>query len=115
MTVVGSLQPKVCMACWIAAMVVPVITSAQAPGTAQKQTRQAEAGLPYVDCYAPEEYNGAAQTWVFEQDDRGVLYAGNNIGVLEFDGSTWRHITVGKGDVVRALDRDSDGDRKSVV
>ena len=36
------------------------------------------------------DYNAGIQNWAIAQDERGVMYFGNNSGLLEFDGSAWR-------------------------
>lgn len=36
-----------------------------------------------------EKYNAANKNWSIGQDERGVMYFGNDIGLLEFDGIDW--------------------------
>lgn len=60
-------------------------------------------GRPSVHNHTPREYNSTAQNWAVAQDDRGIMYFGNNRGVLEYDGSSWRLIQVGNQSLVRAL------------
>ena len=43
------------------------------------------------------------------QDQRGVIYVGNNDGVLIYDGVQWRTIRMANGSAVRSLDVDSSG------
>jgi hypothetical protein len=39
--------------------------------------------------------NGSEQNWAITQDNRGVIYVGNDDkGVLEYDGSEWRNIPI---------------------
>ena len=52
----------------------------------------AEIGQPFIRNYGPAEYNGSVQTWSIAQDHRGILYAGQNAGVLTYDGVAWRTI-----------------------
>src|SRR2546430_818757 len=68
-----------------------------------------EAGAPLIRNYSPKTYGADAQNWAIAQDRRGVLYFGNNDGVLEFDGVTWRKIRVLEGMVVRSLAVDERG------
>ena len=69
--------------------------------------------------YSHREYSGHSQSWSIVQDKRGLIYIANNVGVIEFDGSDWRHISI-NGALPRCLDIDGNGrvwvgDRKSVV
>lgn len=54
------------------------------------------------------EYNGHAQSWAITQDNRGLIYIANNVGVIEYDGSEWRHISI-NGSLARCLDADKNG------
>ena len=83
---------------WSAAQ--PAGTTAAPPP--QTQGRHPEEGRPFIRGYQPAEVGGTGQIWSILQDKRGVLYAGGNSGVLEFDGSNWRRIKVGAGAVARA-------------
>jgi signal transduction histidine kinase/CheY-like chemotaxis protein len=94
-----------------------VLISAQQaspPGSAGDATtagpaRHAEEGRPLVRSYRPFEVGGGTQTWALVQDSRGVIYAGTNTAVLEFDGASWRRIPVTSTGSVRALAIDATG------
>jgi signal transduction histidine kinase len=62
-----------------------------------------EAGLPLIRNFLPREYRAEVQNWAVVQDARGVVYAANTAGVLEYDGVRWRLIPVPRGGVVRSL------------
>ena len=81
----------------------------QAPAQTERLWSAAEVGRPFVSCYSPEEFGGHVQSWAFLQDERGVLYVGNGLGVLEFDGSTWRVIHTANRQFVRSLSMDAEG------
>lgn len=51
-----------------------------------------ETGLPYIQNYTPAEYNGSSQNWSIVQNKEGFIYVGNNDGILEYDGVSWRTI-----------------------
>lgn len=68
-----------------------------------------EAGRPFITNYSPADYGAGVQNWAIVQDDRGVMYFGNNSGVLEYDGATWRLIEVPNRTVVRSLVKGADG------
>ncbi len=71
--------------------------------------RAAEAGRPFVRKYLPNEYGAPEQNWAIVQDDRGVIYVGNNVGVLEYDGASWRLIRMPNKTTVRSLAKDGEG------
>lgn len=58
--------------------------------------------------YSHREYSGHSQSWSIVQDKRGLIYIANNVGVIEFDGSDWRHISI-NGALPRCLDIDGNG------
>ena len=49
------------------------------------------------------DYNAGIQNWSIAQDERGVMYFGNNNGLLEFDGSAWRLYELPTKGIVRAI------------
>lgn len=54
--------------------------------------------------FKSQEYKGSEQNWAIVQDQRGLLYVGNNEGgVLEYDGERWRRIAVTENRIVRSL------------
>ena len=62
-----------------------------------------ELGLPFIQNYRPDEYGADSQNWVALQSKEGFLYFGNNEGVLEYDGVSWRLIQLPNMDIVRSL------------
>ena len=67
-----------------------------------------ETGFKYFKNYSPKEYDRQPQNWWILQDNRGVIYVGNNGGVLEFDGVSWRTIEI-PNTVVRSMAAADDG------
>lgn len=68
------------------------------------------AGMPLLQNFKPETYSGYPQNWAVVQDHRGVIYVANGEdGVLEFDGTLWRHIAVPNQGMVRSLAVDAQG------
>ena len=45
--------------------------------------------LPQVINYSVNEYKAGNQNWAVTQDKSGLLYFGNNRGLLQFDGIRW--------------------------
>ncbi len=68
-----------------------------------------EAGRPFIRNYSPKEYDAHPQNWAIVQDQRGVMYFGNGLGVLEYDAVSWRLIVLPNKSVVRSLDIDERG------
>ncbi|MCB0305237.1 MAG: hypothetical protein KDI38_15850, partial [Calditrichaeota bacterium] len=66
-----------------------------------------EAGRLFIQNFSPKDYGGAhAQNWAVLQDQRGIMYFGNGVGVLEYDGVAWRLIPVSNQTIVRSLEVD---------
>jgi hypothetical protein len=52
-------------------------------------------GIPLIRNYSPQEYSASEQNWAVVQDQRGIMYFGNNDdGVLEYDGKNWMRIPI---------------------
>ncbi|MEO8658237.1 MAG: ATP-binding protein [Bryobacteraceae bacterium] len=75
----------------------------------QSSAGAAEAGVPFVKWLSPQEYGGSQQVWSFQQDERGILYAGLSNGLREYDGTSWRAIATPHNSTVRALARGPGG------
>ncbi len=69
----------------------------------------AELGYPFIRNFAPRAYAADSQNWAILQDLRGIIYAGNNRGLLAYDGVRWRLIPTAKRTVVRSLGMDGAG------
>jgi len=52
--------------------------------------QQLPLGLPLSRYFAPDVYQAGSINWQLTQDARGFLYVANHIGLLEFDGNSWR-------------------------
>jgi serine phosphatase RsbU (regulator of sigma subunit)/ligand-binding sensor domain-containing protein len=66
-------------------------------------------GLTPTRFFSATEYEGQPQNWAVRQDHRGVMYFGNNSGVLEYDGENWRTISITNETNARSLCVDKDG------
>ena len=64
---------------------------------------------PIVRSYSVSDYNAGVQNWSVAQDEKGVIYFGNNKGLLEFDGSTWKLYELPTKGIVRAVYIGNDG------
>jgi len=71
--------------------------------TASALTAAGENGLPYIRNFSPKDYAGGTQNFAVVQDDSGIMYFGNNDGVLVFDGVSWRCIQTPRRSIVRSL------------
>lgn len=68
-----------------------------------------ELGSPNITNVETEQFEASGQNFAAVQDGRGVMYFGNNSGVLEFDGQRWQLIEVPGSAVVRTLVAGPDG------
>lgn len=64
-------------------------------------------GIPQVVNYNNEQYNGGIQNWDVEQDKNGILYFGNNEGLLTFNGRYWNLFKLPNFTSVRSVGIDS--------
>lgn len=64
-------------------------------------------GIPQVVNYNNEQYNGGVQNWDVKQDKNGILYFGNNEGLLTFNGRFWNLYRLPNFTSVRSLGIDS--------
>jgi len=67
------------------------------------------AGLPYIKNFAHYEYNAGGENWSIVQDKRGIVFVANDKGILEYDGVSWRLITIPNRSTVLWLHVDSNG------
>jgi len=67
-------------------------------------------GVPLVTNYPHEITLGGEQNWCITQDNRGIIYVGNNNkGILEYDGVEWRRIPVPNDPAIRSMVLGDDG------
>lgn len=64
---------------------------------------------PIVRSYSVSNYNAGIQNWSVAQDERGVMYVGNNKGLLEFDGNRWKLHELPTKNIVRSVYMGEDG------
>ena len=60
-------------------------------------------GLPLINNFPRTVYNAATQNWAITQSDNGMVYFGNNDGLLEFDGQHWSLYRLPNGSIVRSV------------
>ena len=100
--------------------VVPLVTIAllaaslargSAPPTASPSAAplRPEVGSPLIHCYDSSEYRASGQNWAILQDRHGVMYFGNDAGLLVFDGRHWILIEMPNKSMVRSLAQDARG------
>jgi hypothetical protein len=51
-------------------------------------------GFKFYNNYSTRDYHRNATNLMIAQDSRGIIYAANVTGVLEFDGVSWQNIEV---------------------
>ena len=63
-------------------------------------------GEPFMQYFSPRDYQAETGCWCFAQDGRRVMYVGNVGAVLEYDGESWRKISIHQNKLVTALAAD---------
>lgn len=61
------------------------------------------AGKPNVINFYRDEYRAANKNWSISQDSSGIMYFGNDKGLLEFDGIRWELYSLPKTEVIRTV------------
>ncbi|RZL45345.1 MAG: transcriptional regulator [Pedobacter sp.] len=64
-------------------------------------------GIPQIVNYNNEQYNGGVQNWDVQQDKNGILYFGNNEGLLTFNGHYWNIYRLPNFTSIRSIGIDS--------
>ncbi|MFM1878269.1 MAG: hypothetical protein RLZZ241_1135 [Bacteroidota bacterium] len=59
--------------------------------------------LPPIWNFTPAVYGADNQNWAVDQTDRGWMYFGNNGGLLEFNGVSWKRYSAPNGSAIRAV------------
>ncbi|MDD8012364.1 MAG: diguanylate cyclase [Acidobacteriota bacterium] len=93
------------LACMLATADIPAV-GASAP--AERPLPQ-EKGDPLLRNFLPRDYGAFFQNWCVVQDRRGLIYVGNNSGILEYDSVRWRLIRTERGTMVRSMALDGNG------
>ena len=65
-------------------------------------------GLPEIVNYTKQAYNAGTQNWDIRQGQNGVLYFGNNEGLLTFDGTFWNLYPLPNRTIIRAVELGKD-------
>lgn len=63
-------------------------------------------GIPEIISLSKTDYQGGTQNWSAAQSASGLLYVGNNKGVLEFDGTRWQKYPTPNLSIVKSLAAD---------
>ncbi len=66
-------------------------------------------GMPFIRNFFPKDYRAGLANWAVVQDKRGVMYFGNDKGILEFNGVDWRLIKTTNNSSVLSLAIDAKG------
>ena len=68
---------------------------------------QDQLGVPQIVNYTNEQYMAGIQNWCVKQDKTGVLYYGNNEGLLAYNGKYWNLYKLPNSTSVRSIGIDS--------
>ncbi|CAM4091269.1 helix-turn-helix and ligand-binding sensor domain-containing protein [Gillisia limnaea] len=59
--------------------------------------------MPPIQNYSTGDYAAASQNWDVSLDDRGILYAANNQGLLSYDGQSWELFPLKSKAIIRSV------------
>ena len=60
-------------------------------------------GSPAITNFSRNDYQAGTQNWSIAQDQKGIMYFGNNKGLLEFDGTNWELFFLPNHTIVRSF------------
>jgi serine phosphatase RsbU (regulator of sigma subunit)/ligand-binding sensor domain-containing protein len=61
-------------------------------------------GYPFIRNYSPKENGAQGMNYAVAMDSRGIIYFGNtDKGVIEYDGTTWKHIALSNNSACKSL------------
>src|SRR5690606_38005458 len=64
---------------------------------------QHRVAIPQIINYNNSQYKGGLQNWDIAQDSQGIMYFGNNEGLLTFNGRYWNIFPLPNATVVRSV------------
>ncbi|MCF8381384.1 MAG: SpoIIE family protein phosphatase [Bacteroidales bacterium] len=85
-----------------------LIVFLQFPIYSNAQSSQLIGHFPVYN-FSAKQYGAFDQNWVARQDERGLMYFGNNQGLLIYDGEEWKIIEVDNQSLVYSMDIDKNG------
>ncbi len=59
--------------------------------------------MPPIQNYSTGDYAAASQNWDVSLDNRGILYAANNQGLLSYDGQSWELFPLKSKAIIRSV------------
>lgn len=59
--------------------------------------------LPPIKTFTTSDYDGENQNWMISQDSNNYIYVANNLGLLEFNGSSWKPYRSPNNTILRAV------------
>jgi signal transduction histidine kinase/CheY-like chemotaxis protein len=96
------LTPRILLAALVSAIALAGLSAAPTANV------PSELGRPLLRTFTRLEHQAHAQFWAPFQSPEGLMYFGNQLALLEYDGRTWRALRVPPV-FVRALAPDADG------
>ncbi len=85
-------------------LLLPLALMSQTDGTTVDFT-----GKKLIRNYLPSDYNGGTQNWNICTDNNGLIYIGNQNGILIYDGARWKILQSRNRTTVRSIAVDSLG------
>ncbi|MCR9251095.1 MAG: response regulator [bacterium] len=66
-------------------------------------------GTPHFKYFSPQDYKEGNRNWAIASDAKGVIYVGNDDGILRFDGISWELIPLPQNQIAYWLEKGEDG------
>ncbi|MDG5800243.1 hypothetical protein QA597_07740 [Marinilabiliaceae bacterium ANBcel2] len=60
-------------------------------------------GTVPIQHYSQKDYKSASQFWCATQNKDGIMFFGNNYGIISFDGAQWHEITLPNNSAARSM------------
>ncbi|WP_044397551.1 triple tyrosine motif-containing protein [Lacinutrix sp. Hel_I_90] len=59
--------------------------------------------LPPINVFTPQQYGAENQNWAISQSDENYIYVANNLGLLEYNGASWRLYNSPNETIIRSV------------
>ncbi len=90
-------------------LVPPVRAQSPIPSAGTAAVQYADVGEPLIENISTSVLGFGAMNWSVARDASGILYVGNNEGILEYDGVSWNMVRSVNGSAVFCLTSSDDG------
>ncbi len=65
-------------------------------------------GIPPITNFTRSDYKAGTQNWEIRQSDDGIIFIGNNKGLLRYEGHSWKLFRLPNATIIRSFNIDSE-------